>query len=829
MAAEIKILISEQSSGGGIAAAKRDLNDLSNTARNSGSGFSAMREVATGALRQIGTLATQAFAEAGRAAVGFFKDSISLAGDFQSGMQNFGAAAGKGFEPGTAALDEFHDLFIEMGKKLPVSTSEVQKAAIALVKGGLDPAVVSAGALESSLNFAAAAGMGLEQAAELTIKQLSTFVPLGASVAEQTAFMADAQNLMVKAAGASTLNVDKLGDAMLASAGAAKASGVDYEDFVTTMGLISPAFGSAAEAGTSYRNFLARIIPTTDNAKDTMYALGLATEDGTSLFYDAQGAFIGNQKAAEMLQKAFQGLTEAERAEAMQTIFGQDAKGAAIALMDAGAEGYENFAAKMEAANGVSEQSAAVQQGFNFVMENIKGTIEALQIQIGEFLLPYLTSLVTTANLLINAITGDQAAFDALSPTLQGIIIAIQQGVAQAGLFIAAFQAWLPTIQPIIDLIAANLTPILMGIAGVLGVVIVGAIASAIAAFASVAAPILAMIAVGALLYQAWNTNFAGIRTTVETVLQAIWSVIQVVLAQIQIFWQAHGAEIMLFLQTTWTTIYQIFSTALELIRVVISSVLTGIAAFITTHGTEIQTILGNVWIQIRSLITAALTLIKGIITAALQLIKGDFSGAWTTIKTMSATFVQQMYNFIKAGLDNITLIWTLVWDTLKMKFQATLGSIVGWVIQTMTGIANAIRGFADQVIGAAASVGSGIVRGIISGIKDGASGIIQAAKDAAMAALNAAKSALGIGSPSKVFAQSVGLPMAQGMAVGLGRGAPLVAQATEQVASGAINAGRTTNAQRYQTVNYSPVYNNIASADPSMDPSFARSLAGSF
>lgn len=829
MAAEIKIIINEQSSGGGIAAAKRDLNDLSNTAKNAGGGFNALKEVATGALRQVGVLATQAFLEAGRAAIGFFKDSISLAGDFEAGMTAFGAAAGTGFEPGTEALDEFHDLFIEMGKKLPVSTSEVQQAAIALVKGGLDPAVIAAGALESSLNFAAAAGMGLEQAAELTVKQLGTFVPVGASVTEQTEFMAQAQNLLVKAAGASTLNVDKLGDAMLQAGGQANAAGLEYEDFVTTMGLISPAFGSAAEAGTSFKNFLVRLQPSTENAKDTMIALGLATEDGTSKFYDAEGQFVGMRQASEMLQNAIGGLTDAERVQALQTIFGNDAMGAANALVNGGSEAYDAFAAKMEQANGVSQQAAAVQQGFNFVLENIKGTIEALQIQIGEYLLPYLTQLVTTANTLINAITGDQEAFAALSPTLQGIILSIQSAITQAGLFIAAFQAWLPTIQPVIDLITGNLQPILMGIAATLGVVLVGAIASAIAAFASVAAPILAMIAVGTLLYEAWNSNFAGIRTTVETVIAAVASVIQLALAQIMVFWQAHGAEIMAFLQSTWATIYQIFSTALELIRIVLTTVFTAIATFIRTHGAEIQAILSNVWIQIRSLITAALTLIKGVITAALQLIKGDFSGAWTTIKTMSATFVQQMYAFIKAGLDNILIIWNFVWEALKRSFQDTLASIVGWVIQTMTGIGNAIRGYADQVIGAAASVGSGIVRGIISGIKDGASGIISAARDAAMAALDAAKSALGISSPSKVFAASVGLPMAQGMAVGLGMGAPLVARATEQVGGAALTAGRQQTYNQTRSLTYAPIYNNVASADPGMDAAFARSLAGDF
>ena len=874
MPAEIRISINQQTSGAGVANAKRDLSDLSDTAARSGGGFNSLREVATGALRQVGAMATQAFLEAGRAAIGFFKDSISMAGNFEAGMNAVGAALGEGFEPGTAALDEFHDLFIDLGKKLPVSTSEVQAAALAMAKGGLEPATIAAGALESTLNFAAAAGMGLEKAAELTIKQLGTFVPIGASVTEQTEFMATAQNLLVKAAGASTLNVDKLGDAMLAAGGAAKASGVDYEDFVTTMGLISPSFGNAAEAGTQFKNFVSLLVPSTEKAKDMMGALGLTTEDGSSKFYDAQGNFLGLRNAAELLQESFKGLSDAERAEAMKTLFGNDAKDAAIALMSAGAEGYDAFVAKMEAANGVTEQAAAVQQGFNFAMENIKGTVEALQIQIGEYLLPYLTTLVTTANGVINAITGDKAAFDALSPTLQAIIVTVQQ-------------LW-------VDLQA--------GVAFVQGVM---------ASFSAVGGQSALLETAISSLSGIWQ----HIQTVIATVAPYIQAVVMAVFGQIQTFLNAHGADIMAFIQKTWNAITEIIHLALNLIVAVLVPILTGIAGYITAHGAEIQTILTAIWEGIKAIIDGALILVKGIITAALQLINGDFSGAWETIKTMSAAFVESLITLFTSaweilktifgtsvdkilsdariglaaigaaittwfttqktnvttglaailkiftdyfttqktnvttglaaigtaittffttqktnftnGLAAIKLIWDTMWALLKSTFEALLNSIVGWVVQTMTGIGNAIKAAAGGIASSAAGVGAGIVSGIIDGIKNGVGAIISAAKSAAKAALDAAMDALGVGSPSKVFAAQVGLPIAQGMAVGMMGGAPLVARAAEQTANAAVGAGRQATYNQQRSVTYAPVYNNTASASPEMDQAFARSLAG--
>ena len=184
--------------------------------------------------------------------------------------------------------------------------------------------------------------------------------------------------MLVKAAGASTLDVDKLCDAMLGAGGAAKATGVGYQDFVTTMGLISPGFQSAATAGTSYKNFLTRLIPQTSDATGWMQKLGLYTSETGSKFFDATGAFVGNREAANLLSHAFTGLSDAERSEAAAMIFGNDAKDAAIALAANGAAGYDKFADAMSKASGVQATAQTVQQGFNIALDNFHGSIEAL-------------------------------------------------------------------------------------------------------------------------------------------------------------------------------------------------------------------------------------------------------------------------------------------------------------------------------------------------------------------------------------------------------------------------------------------------------------------
>jgi hypothetical protein len=78
--------------------------------------------------------------------------------------------------------------------------------------------------------------------------------------------------------------------------------------------------------------------------------------------------------------------------------------------------------------------------------------------------------------------------------------------------------------------------------------------------------------------------------------------------------------------------------------------------------------------------------------------------------------------------------------------------------------------------------IGRAILEGIADGIRDGASLIDNAAADAAQSAFEEAKRFLGIGSPSKLAAEEIGQPFAQGIGVGIG---DALGSMTRQVAAG--------------------------------------------
>jgi hypothetical protein len=95
---------------------------------------------------------------------------------------------------------------------------------------------------------------------------------------------------------------------------------------------------------------------------------------------------------------------------------------------------------------------------------------------------------------------------------------------------------------------------------------------------------------------------------------------------------------------------------------------------------------------------------------------------------------------------------------------KGVLESILGWV-----------QSAASSLGSEAASIGRNIVQGIISGVGAAAGALTNKLREMASGALEAAKRALGIASPSQVFAQQVGVQIPAGMAVGITAGMPVV------------------------------------------------------
>ena len=432
------------------------------------------QEVWTGALRQVGGFATQKMMEAGGAILKFATDAPKLAGEFQGKFNQILAVGG---EDVAKNEDAIRKLIIKVGKDLPISTNDAADAYGNLIKGGFDSATLAAGTYTNTIQFALGANLNLATAADLVAKQVGSFVPAGASAAEQAKFAAEAMDIMTQVANTSTTDVEGLSGGLLQAGGTAKAVGLTYKDFVMTMGAISSSFNSSAEAGTSFKNFLTRLNPSTKTAQEAMQKLGLFSMDtskmmtfltdqgikplgsdvgtlteqvakylkesqglskaeiaksitenfGSSAFYDAKGNLKDMTEISGILGDSLKNLTNEQKGQALQQIFGNDAMVAAVKLAELGTAGMDDFAKKMEKANGVQKQYDAAMKGATFASDNFDGTLEAIQITLGTYILPYIeqfyTGLNEVASSFLNMFDDKKTLADIIPP---GVVDAIQ-------------------------------------------------------------------------------------------------------------------------------------------------------------------------------------------------------------------------------------------------------------------------------------------------------------------------------------------------------------------------------------------------------------------
>lgn len=689
--------------------------DFGKTADKTFKQMPSLSDAVVGGLHRIGAAAVDAFMQAGQAAVGFVTDSIGVAGDFEQGMNKFAAVAGSSLDEAGLSLKDFRDQFIQIGKELPVSTSEVQQAATEMVKGGIDPATVAAGGLRQVIQFAAAADLSLADASTVAAKALGGWVDQAATAQEKADFLSHSTDLLSKAANASTVDVSDLALGLYNVQGTAKLAGVSFDETVTALAQLAPSFASSADAGTSLKTFLSRMQPTTKPAIAAMQDLGLMAFDtskalkflaengvdaagmsveqmqmaitnvgfdmgktddqvtkllGTfksSVFYDAQGNFVGMAKASELLHDATKDLTEAQRVQALQTIFGQDAIRVAAVLADQGATGYNNMSEALAKQSSVADMAKQKQAGFNTAIDNFKGSVEALQITIGSVLLPVLTDLfnnylapgINTLTDLAGALSGDNDAFGRLSPIMQ-TVVDIVEGLI--GIFQSS-EGEFSTMGGAIDGLSST-----------------------------------------------WD-HFSSV---VQAVGGAYEAIAKAVLPIVTKFWADHGEEITDFMQKAFAMIMKIINAALDLYKAIVPPILNAIAGFIQNHGTLIEAIFTNIWHIISGIIDGALTLILGIIQTATKLIQGDWQGAWTTIKDMSARFVEDLWKVIKGGLELIANLFGSSLQGIADTWASNWRHFKQLVEMGADGLVKLFLDLPEQVAG----VGEAIVNAIWEGIK---------------------------------------------------------------------------------------------------------------
>lgn len=205
-------------------------------------------------------------------------------------------------------------------------------------------------------------------------------------------------------------------------------------------------------------------------------------------------------------------------------------------------------------------------------------------------------------------------------------------------------------------------------------------------------------------------------------------------------------------------------------IKEVVGFVLSTIKDFWDKHGTAIMSIVGSVFNILWAIFDVGLRNIFDVVKLVMQLITGDWSGAGETLKGIAS----RTWEGIKTIFSNgINIAKNLL--SIGLKEAIAMAEGLKW-----------------RLVDAGRKLMDGLKEGVAKGMTAVKDAIVNAVKEA----IRKAKEALGIGSPSKVFA-NIGQFAMQGLAVGITEAASLPATAAERAVR---NMYTTTN--NYLTMN---------------------------
>ena len=240
----------------------------------------------------------------------------------------------------------------------------------------------------------------------------------------------------------------------------------------------------------------------------------------------------------------------------------------------------------------------------------------------------------------------------------------------------------------------------------------------------------------------------------------------------------------------------QLMTAGIELLMAIINGVVQSLPLLIAMAQKLIPQITSTLLANLPELLSAGLQILMAIINGIVNNLPQLISAITEMIPQIASAIIQNLPLLISTGMQILLAVLSGILQVIPQLLQ--------FVPQLFQKCKTAFSGIDWK------SLGSQIINGIVNGIKTGATQIFNSLKDLAKNALSKAKEALGIGSPSKLFAQEVGRWIPPGVAMGIDdnlmpiqdsiNGMVRVAAADFATASGAPAIGQTqqNNAMDY-------------------------------
>lgn len=697
--------------------------------------------------------------------------AVKTAADFDSAMSQVAAvsgATGKDF-------DALRNKAREMGAKTKFSATEAAEAMNYMAMAGWKTEDMLSG-IEGIMNLAAASGEDLATTSDIVTDALTAF---GLS-AKDSGHFAD---ILAAASSNANTNVSMMGETFKYCAPIAGALGFSAEDTAEAIGLMANAGIKSSQAGTALRTIM-------NNLAGDVKISGKAIGDVTIATTNADGSMRDLSDILADCRSAFGNLTESEKAQAAESLVGKNAMSGFLALMNAGEVDIDKLSSAIDNCDGSAEKMAmTMQDNLSGQITTLKSQLQELAISFGDILMPAIRSIVSKLQGFVDKLNGmDEGTkrtivtIALLVASIGPLLIIIGTAISKIGV---AMQGFVKLANGISKLKVA-----VQGGAGVLG--------KLGAALGGISAPVLAVVAVIAVLVAAfvhlWKTN-EGFRDAIIGTWNRIKDTISGFCQGIVDRLNALGfqfTDIVDVLKTVWDGFCQVLAPIFEGVFNNIANILSTVTGVITgimdvfigiftgnwsQAWNGIKEIFSSIWNGISSFFSNILNVIKGVADVVLGWfgtswnevwtniktffegiwngIVSFFTGIWETIKNIVQTGIMLIGSILEAAVDIITLpfrfIWEnckeiiiSVWDAIKSKVTTVINAVASVISTVMNAIKtvfttvwNAIKTVVTTVVNAIKSV----VTTVFNAIKNTATTVWNAVKTAVTTPVNAIKS----------------------------------------------------------------------------------------
>jgi TP901 family phage tail tape measure protein len=346
---------------------------------------------------------------------------------------------------------------------------QLSEAGAELARSGLAFDEISGGALRAAQNFAIAARgeLDLAEASQIVATSLQTFN-----------LRADESNRITDAitgvAQRSTASFRDLGVAFNYSAAAAQGLGIPIEDLTAVIGVAADAGIRGSRAGTALRQVFTTLVDPPKRAAEELRKYGLSIFDADGNTRKLRDVLIDFERELGPSAVASGKLTEAQRQNALATIFTQNAYSVMNGILNRGVGEFDAMRQAIEEVS-AAEVAADLLTTTNARTKLFQATVESAANAIGQSLLPAFNQLVIGATgvaeafrvvgFALQALSGQDATplfqeFEFLGEDVSGKILPILDAMVSIGSAIDTVLK--PAIQSVVDAFAqADFTPVL--------------------------------------------------------------------------------------------------------------------------------------------------------------------------------------------------------------------------------------------------------------------------------------------------------------------------------------------------------------------------------